>query len=107
MSKCQVVTTPGNNKVAKNNPIGNLLPTKHDRLQQDVNTDNNSSTTQLLGDKGSQFPREQKIGSKVNIKVLSSYDINKVMIMPKDTSDNMSPHGQEKEMGSVAAHVAK
>ncbi len=25
--------------------------------------------------------------------------------MPKDTSDNMSPHGREKEMGSVAAHV--
>jgi hypothetical protein len=105
MSECQVVATPGNNKAVKNNPIGNLLQTKHDRLQQDVNTDNNSSTTQRLGDKGSQFPGEQKPGSKVSIKVLSSCDINKVMIMPKDTSDHMSPHGQEAEMGSGAAHA--
>ncbi|CAM6041941.1 unnamed protein product [Sphagnum compactum] len=105
MSECQVVATPGNNKAAKNNPIGDLLQTKRDRLQQNVNTDNNSSTTQLLGDKGSQFPGEQKPGSKVSIKVLSSCDINKVMIMPKDTSDHMSPHGQEVEMGSGAAHA--
>ncbi len=105
MSECQVVATPGNNKAAKNNPIGNLLPTKHDRLQQDVNTDNNSSTTQLLGDKGSQFPEEQKPGSEVSIKVLSSCDIKKVMIMPKDTSDHMSPQGQEVEKGSGAVHA--
>ncbi|CAK9213189.1 unnamed protein product [Sphagnum troendelagicum] len=104
MSECQVVATPGNNKAAKNNPIGNLLQTEHDRLQQDVNTDNNSSITQLLGDKGSQLPGEQKPGSKVSIKVLSSCDINKVMIMP-NTPDHMSPHGQKVEMGSVAAHA--
>ncbi|CAK9869837.1 unnamed protein product [Sphagnum jensenii] len=105
MSECQVVATPDNYKAAKINPIGNLLQTKHDRLQQDVNTDNNSSTTQLLGDKGSQFPGEQKPRSKVSIKVLSSCDINKVMIMPKDTADHMSPHGQKVEMGSGAAHA--
>jgi hypothetical protein len=105
MPECQVVATPGNNKGTKNNPIGNLLQTKHDRLQQDLNTDNNSSTTQLLDDKGSQFPGEKKPGSKVSIKVLSSCDINKVMIIPKDTSDHMSPHGQKVEMGSGAAHA--